>query len=222
MPVIARLTKWIGIAGLALLWCAPATEAQNTTAVLRRVIAQTTANDGNLIALFDTSTGTPIGPLDGGVNIFSNTVAIPAGPNVMYITFAGTAFGPECGSVTLKCEVDGADCVFGQENFFVTTLTGETGWVQPAGTAAPQEFQDIDRAWGESNANYSWCLPIGPGTHQIDLAAAAFDILDPDEGICEGTALENVTVYVDVSKVPDPSMACTSYATPNPVGFIVE
>jgi hypothetical protein len=172
---------------------------------LTRLSAETTAIDGKVILLPQT---TP--PSAGGIQIYNNTLKVPGGNNIMYVTFAASGLGS--GGIALNCQVDGANCLNGTGTAGTGSVASiPTGWVIPLGN----EF-DGDTFFGATGLGFQWCIPLTKtkgGSHSIALnAASAFGSSGQDEW------LEAVSVFVDVNSIKaGTTNACGTYPTPNPV-----
>jgi hypothetical protein len=195
---IATKSKWLttalcaaGVLALGLTLPAAA-HAGN----LKRLSAMTTAMDGNAILL-----PSGVEPGDAGViEVYSNTVKVPGGQNVLYVTISANGLG-DCDGIALQCLVDGENCLQGTTDPDILP----PGWVVPLGN----EY-DGDSFFGLSGVNYQFCTPINKGNHNVQIFGAT------EFGDCN-TYLEAVHVFVDSSKIKGSENACGSYATPNPV-----
>jgi hypothetical protein len=177
---------------------------------LIRLSALTTAFDGKVILLPKAKT-----PVTGGIEVYGNSLKVPGGNNVMYITFSGTGFGVG-GGVALNCQVDGVNCIDG----IGAAGTGNvrfipTGWVIPLGDELVDTLSGgAEFPFGATGLGYHWCTPLSKtknNVHSIVLnAASAFG------GKTEDEFLEAVVVFVDVNGIGGHN-ACGTYDTPNPV-----
>jgi hypothetical protein len=201
----AKSSKWLrwlmGASGaLALGLSLPA--AAHAGKALKRLSASVTAIDGKAILLPYTS----IPGAADNVAVYQQTLKIPGGTNVVYVTLSGTGLsdGDDDG-IALNCQVDGVNCLNGEG----TPGTGSVsaippGWVIPLGS----EYNGY--GFGLTGITYQWCAPITKGTHTITIyGASAFGYYDE--------YLEAVHVFVDANKVGSDGSACGSYATPNAV-----
>src|SRR5512135_2588548 len=75
---------------------------------LTRLSAQYTAVDGNVIGIPTTAT-----PAGGPEQIYSNSLKVPNGNNVMYVTIQASGFSDAGGDIALNCQVDGVNCLNG-------------------------------------------------------------------------------------------------------------
>lgn len=175
----------------------------NAGNALIRLSAETTASDGKVILLPLAKT-----PATGGIEIYNNSLKVPNGNNVMYITFSATGLG-NGGGIALNCQVDGANCFNGTGAAGTGSVASiPKGWVIPLGN----EY-DGDTAFGATGLGYQFCIPLSKtknNTHSIVLnAASAFGFSTQDEW------LEAVSVFVDVNGVTGGTNACGTYPTPN-------
>jgi hypothetical protein len=201
---IAKRSKWLGrtlgAAGvLALGLTLPA--AAHAGKALKRLSASVTAIDGNAILLPYTSTP---GAVDN-VAVFQQTLKIPSGTNVVYVTISGTGISDESDDGTaLNCQVDGVNCLNGEGTPGPGSVAAiPPGWVIPLGS----EYWNT--GVGLTGFNYQWCAPITKGTHTITIyGASAFGYGDQ--------YLEAVQVFVDANKIGSGGSACGTYSTPNP------
>jgi len=133
-----------------------------------------------------------------GVIVFHKTaVEVGDGCDTMYITIAGvgeitagltTTNGFQDGEMQLGCFVDDSPCFNPPDAApdeddlgFVGVFSDVMGWA----------LDDID--YGATiPVNYTWCLPITPGTHDVRLNLASGE---PDLDV----SLSKVWVYVDAS-----------------------
>lgn len=153
------------------------------------------------------------------VEIYDNTVQIPASINTLYVTVAATGETEDGAGLLLGCTIDG------DKN--PCNIHG------PAHNGAPEGFVMLQRGEADSHTpdnglGYSWCTPVsgkglGKGKHEIKLwlastgpspSASACDLLAASTDKCDGTvAVEQVHVYIDGSKVQDSANACTDLDT---------
>lgn len=172
---------------------------------LTRLSAQYTAVDGNVIGI--PSTATPAG---GPEKIYSNTLRVPNGNNVMYVTIQASGFGDAGADIALNCQVDGTNCLPGKGTAGTGSVSAiPTGWVIPLGS----EFGS-GVALGATGLGYQWCIPLSKtkgGTHTV--------VINAGNAFGSVTAwMEGVSVFVDVNNVQvsksGTSNACGVYATP--------
>jgi len=172
---------------------------------LTRLSAQYTAVDGNVIGI--PSTATPAG---GPEQIYSNTLKVPNGNNVMYVTIQASGFGDAGGDIALNCQVDGTNCLSGKGTAGTGSVSSiPTGWVIPLGS----EFGS-GVALGATGLGYQWCIPLSKtkqGMHSV--------VINAGNAFGFATAwMEAVSVFVDVNNVQTSksgtSNACGVYATP--------
>jgi hypothetical protein len=145
---------------------------------------------------------TGVSPGDAGViQLYSNTVKVPSGSNVLYVTISGNGLG-DCDGIAIQCLVDGVNCLQGNTDPDILP----DGWVVPLG-----DEYGSDSDFGLSGLNYQFCTPIRKGNHTIQLFGAT------EFGDCN-TYIEALHVFVDSSKIGgNAENACGSYPTPNPV-----
>jgi hypothetical protein len=172
---------------------------------LTRLSAQYTAVDGNVIGI--PSTATPAG---GPEQIYSNTLKVPNGNNVMYVTIQASGFTDIGGDIALNCQVDGTNCLNGTGTAGSGSVSSiPTGWVIPLGN----EFGN-GISLGATGLGYQWCIPLSKtkqGMHSVVINAGnAFGFAN--------AWMEGVSVFVDVNNVQTSksgtSNACGVYATP--------
>jgi hypothetical protein len=171
---------------------------------LTRVSAENTAIDGKAILLPSGTDTFSVSP----TQIYSNSGAIPAGDNVVYVTMSSNGLGL-CDGIALLCQVDGVNCITGKANNVTNT-----GWVVPAGDEFDFVF-DGDRRFGLTGVNFQWCAKVSKtnkNIHSIKIFGAT------QFGDCN-TYLEGVHVYIDTNRIPTQAgiNVCGSYPTPNSV-----
>ncbi len=176
---------------------------------VKRVASNFTAFDGTQININADA-------LDGGVEIYDQTVKSTAGANVLYVTVQGTAHNETCPDdpgtgIAANCQVDGVNCNSG---FGIDEDEDALppGWIEVTGTT--NVFDDV----GWTAFSYTWCTPIDKtkgNLHVVELFAAT----DEDESGCSNI-IQTVSVNVDANKFNKANKelgnACASYANPNP------
>ena len=174
----------VGVAVLVLLAMAPAARAQN----IQRFAANFLMFDGNEVdALATNTTSNPL-------LFYDKTVTVPASVNVLYVTIFGTTDTHGGAKELINCQVDGTDC----NNTGNSSGNGSpAGWV----TIAHANADLHDNA-----ASYSWCvaLPKKKGKNSSREVTLRLASSGADE-----VFMEQIHVFVDGSKVKDPSGACT-------------
>jgi hypothetical protein len=134
-----------------------------------------------------------------GVIVFHKTaLEVGDGCDTMYITIAGvgeitagqtTTNGFRDGEMQLGCFVDDSPCITtddvvpAPDDGFVGVFSDVMGWGPDTGEADYGATIPV---------NYTWCLPITPGTHDVRLNLASGE---PDLDV----SLSKVWVYVDAS-----------------------
>jgi hypothetical protein len=172
-----------GVAVLVCLAMAPAARAQN----VQRFAANFLRFDGGEVdAATSNTTSNPI-------LFYDKTVKVPSSVNVLYVTIFGTTDTHNGGRELINCQVDGTDCNNTGKN---SSNGSPAGWV----TIAHADADLHDNA-----ASYGWCAVLpkkkGDGGREVTLRLAS-----------DGTGevfMEQIHVFIDGSKVKDPSGACT-------------
>jgi hypothetical protein len=177
-------------------------------AVTLRAASLWPCSDFNLVRLFAAHGwfDDPTGVTDGdevdtdqtapGVIVYHKSdLEVGDGCDTLYITIASVgeltadAVTQTDGAMSLGCFVDDSPCIpphagdAGPDVGFVPLFADVMGWGPPVG----------ESDFGATiPVNYTWCLPITPGTHDVRLNLASGDV-----GI--DVSLSKVWVYVDAS-----------------------
>jgi hypothetical protein len=189
--VVKRLKQLI-LGGLGLLLLVSPAKAQN----IQRFAANFLMFDGNEVdaTAADTTSTTPI-------LFYNKTVTVPASVNVLYISIFGTTDTHSGAAELLNCQVDGVDC----NNTGKASSNGSpAGWVRVA--HADADLHDVA-------ASYQWCTPIKKKSGKNGLAHAV-TLKMASNGAGE-VFMEQIHVFVDGSKVKDPTLACQDADAPN-------
>ena len=125
---------------------------------------------------------------------YDKTVTVPGNINVLYVTIFGTTDTHTSAVELINCQVDGVDC----NNTGVNSSNGApAGWVKIAKAGA-----DLH----DNAASYGWCMALPKKTgprrlnREVTLRLAS-------NGVGE-VFMEQIHVFVDGSKVQDPTGAC--------------
>lgn len=173
-----------GVAILVCLAMAPQVRAQN----IQRFAANFLMFDGGEVdAPITNTTSNPI-------LFYDKTVTVPASINVLYVTIFGTTDTHNGGRELINCQVDGTDC---NNTGNKSSNDSPAGWV----TIAHADADLHDNA-----ASYGWCavLPKKKGKN----ASREVTLRMASDGTGE-VFMEQIHVFVDGSKVKDPTGACT-------------
>lgn len=177
---------WQSVIGvIALLLLVSPAKAQN----LQRFSANFLMFDGGEVdANTSATTSSPI-------LFYDKTVKVPASVNVLYVTIFGTTDTHSGGAELINCQVDGTDC----NNTGNSSSNGSpAGWVKIAKAGA-----DLH----DNAASYGWCAVLPKKTGKGSLSREVTLRLASD-GVGE-VFMEQIHVFVDGSKVKDPTSACT-------------
>ena len=181
---------------------------------LQRLIAEWGYFDDDLPGTFDEVNTPHEAP---GVPVYERAnVEVPDGCDTLYITIAAVGeiappFTSEPGDAEMQlgCFVDFDPCHTDPE---VDTDEDDPGFVGVfSDVVGPADFSEED--YGATiPVNYTWCLPITPGSHVVQIKLASGD---------EGTdvSLSHMWVYIDASNT---NGGCTRFKEkPDPAGGIL-
>lgn len=144
---------------------------------------------------------TSVGPGAGGLNIYGNSVSVPANINTLFITItgAGDTQGNPSTQLLLGCAVDGTPCV--STNF--ATNASPANWANVLVDGSNTDSED-------HSFSYTWCVPIkkhnppNPLEHEVSINMASSDGTN-------GVFIERTLVTIDGSKIKGASDACTGF-----------
>jgi len=218
--------------------------AQAHAQELQRLSAQWLRFNGTETASTTAATGTVTVPGTGGVRVYSSSVFVPflSGGATLYVTIG--AIGDNHGGQNnmISCNVDapgGLPTAASQVCNPTPTTVGidlaPPGWltlthhfdynisqyVTNAGVISgctPATCGDGGGGLGDMHDNayyYTWCKPIFPGTHTINLRLGNMTGATSSSTFHEGTTVffEKAFVYIDVSNQP-PFGACSAAVIP--------
>lgn len=177
----------IGVLGLLLL--VSSAKAQN----IQRFSANFLKFDGGEVD------ATALNLTSNPVLFYDKTVKVPASVNVLYVTVFGTTDTHGGARELINCQVDGTDC----NNTGNSSNNGSpAGWVTIANAGA-----DLH----DNAASYGWCavLPKKKGKDALNREVTLRLASDGKDEVF----MEQIHVFVDGSKVKDPSSACTDVDT---------
>lgn len=165
-----------------------------------------------------TKTTTSVSPTLGGIVIYSKTVFVPFGTNVVYVTIHATANVHDGATLVMSCTVNGAFC------------NGGTGGeaAAPAGWVALQKFTNGVTIAGPSpgdggggagdqhnnNLNYSWCKAMPTATSgttalfELRMGSTGADPFSGTGVIPPDVTIETAHVYLDASRITTVSNQC--------------
>jgi len=142
--------------------------------------------------------------LTGGTAVYTKVVFVPAGANTIYVTMSTTGDGHDGAASCFTALVDGAFFNAGTQGAAacadgdLAPPTQVGGWVNllktPAGGGAVN-CNDGGGGDGDCHDNgiyYTWCTPITPGTHTVEVRMAT----DTQNSV---VFIEQAFFYVDAS-----------------------
>lgn len=155
-------------------------------------------------------------PLNGGLAIYNQSVSVPLGHNVLFISLSTTGDTHEGAASCFTAKVDGAFANPGGQGAARCADAGATpvpGWVTLQKMTVPTRGSDnCDDGVGgagdchDNNINYTWCAPTKRGKHDVEIRMAT-DI----QG--ENVFIEQAHFNVDSATLPkgkaceDPTVA---------------
>lgn len=144
---------------------------------------------------------TIVGPDAGGLNIYTNSIKVPANINTLFITItgAGDTQGNPSTKLLLGCEVDGNPCT--STNF--ATNASPADWANVLVDGSNTDSED-------HSFSFTWCTPIkknsGAGglSHSVSINMASSDATN-------GVFVERAIVLIDGAKVKSGVDACQPF-----------
>lgn len=131
---------------------------------------------------FTTASIDPLAPLVGGIAIYNQTVLVPTGHNVLFISLSTTGDTHEGAASCFTAKVDGVFANPGGQGAARCTDAGATqvpGWVNLQKMTVPTGGSDNcnDGPGGagdchDNNINYVWCAPTQQGKHDVEIRMA--------------------------------------------------
>jgi hypothetical protein len=228
----SSISSKIAVAVVALFvaaWCAPSL-VQAQGGPIKRLSAQF-LNFDTTETLTSTGVCVPVAgpcgafssnganPGDDGALVYTNTVLTDDTVNTLYVTITAVGDDHFGAAEWLSCRIDGAPCNPGQGGAdfappgwlsVVKYFNYDTTYTTPDGTSG-NTAGDGGGGTGDQHDNnftYTWCTPILPGTHTVDIRQATSDASNVNNIVY----FEAAHVFIDASSTPK---GCQAFA---PVG----
>jgi hypothetical protein len=116
-----------------------------------------------------------------GISLYFKVVEVPDGCDTLYVTISAVGDGHQGEGTLLTCKVDGLFCNPGE-----SSETEAPGWITVQRHGLLDDFHD-------NSIYYTWCTPITPGTHFVEVRLASTADVDGD------VFLEAEHFYIDAS-----------------------
>jgi hypothetical protein len=151
-----------------------------------------------------------------GIAIYSKTILVPAGNNVLYLTMSTTGDTHDGAASCFTARVDGNFFAPGQQGSARCANGGTTrvpGWITllklPLDDNAADNCNDGGGGSADCHDNsihYEWCKSIAPGVHTVEVRMAT-------SSAGSNVFIEQAHFYVDTNGLPS-GARCVRAATP--------
>jgi hypothetical protein len=220
----------VGVTIVAIWFVSVAFQGQARSQELMRLAANFNAFG------FEIATSAPI----PGVAIYSQTVVVPPGVNVLYVTMSTTGDGHGGARHTFTCRTGTPT-----PSTFCQPGPGDPSGGSPAGWLTLQRHRDYNTDYvhipnvpvffgdggggagdlHDNSIHYTWCTPVPfsptPAPLAVELRLASIPEMSPPfDGIEPIVFIEGLHVFVDASFVANPAQSCvqdTSVPTLRPI-----